>query len=131
MLYQGETLQLREVDSGELVSIPVATIEALARNEGIDRGRSSWWMARLGGFVGGAGGFVAGPLIATGRAPGKFGEVMLTTGVIGAAAGAGLGAVMGAAFARDHWQRFRMPIVPTASAEPGEVHVGFSARLPS
>lgn len=130
VLYQGSALEVRELGTGSIVTIPLVSIEGLARNEGVNRGRSSWRMARLGGFVGGAGGLVAGPLIATSRAPDQFGEVMLASGLIGTAAGAGLGAIFGAVFARDHWQRFRMPIVPTAAAAPGAFGFAVAARLP-
>ncbi len=129
VLYQGTTLDVREASTGSVVSIPVDQIRLLARNEGTDRGRSSWRMARLGAFVGGAGGLVAGPLIATSHAPGSFTEVMLASTVIGAAAGTGLGAVLGAAFAHDRWQRFRMPIVPTIAAVGGRVSLSFVAPL--
>lgn len=130
VLYQGATLQVREEGTGSLVSIPIQEIRLLARNEGRDRSRSSWWTARLGAFIGGAGGLVAGPLIATTRAPENFTEVTVASGLVGGAAGAGAGAVLGAIFARDHWQRFRMPIVPTVSASAGAVRVGFAAGLP-
>lgn len=130
VLYEGSALEVREVGSGSVVEIPITSIEMLARNEGIDRGRSSWWMARLGAFVGGAGGLVAGPLIATSRAPDRFTEVTLASGLIGTATGAGLGAILGAVFARDHWQRFRMPIVPTVATIPGAIGLSVAARLP-
>lgn len=130
LLYEGSALEVREVGSGSILEIPITSIEMLARNEGVDRGRSSWWMARLGGFVGGAGGLVAGPLIATSRAPDRFTEVTLASGLVGAATGAGLGAILGAVFARDHWQRFRMPIVPTVAAVPGTIGFAVAARLP-
>lgn len=130
VLYEGSTLTLRETATGSTVAIPVAEIRMLARNEGINRRRSSWRMARLGGFVGGAAGFVTGPLIATTRAPDNFTEVTLVSGLVGTATGAGVGALLGALFARDQWQRFRMPIVPTLSAAPGEMRLGFSAPSP-
>lgn len=130
VLYQGSTLTLRESGTGATVAIPVAEIRLLARNEGINRRRSSWRMARLGAFVGGAAGFVAGPLIATTRAPDNFTEVTLASGIIGTAAGAGVGAVAGALLARDQWQRFRMPIVPTVTADAGATRIGFTTPAP-
>jgi hypothetical protein len=130
VLYQGSTLTVREAATGSMVAIPVADIRLLARNQGTDRSRSSWRMARLGGFVGGAAGFVTGPLIATTRAPDNFTEVTVVSGIVGTAAGAGLGAVAGALFARDQWQRFRMPIVPTVATGPGVTRIGFSAPSP-
>lgn len=130
VLYQGATLSVRELGSGAVVEIPVDQIRLLARNEGMDRGRSAWRMARVGAFVGGAGGLVAGPLIATARAPDAFSGVILASALTGAAAGAGAGAVLGATFARDRWQRFRMPIVPTLTTSSGAVRVGFAAALP-
>jgi hypothetical protein len=130
VLYQGSTLELRERGSGSVVSIPVVSIRRLARNEGVDRRRSSWKMARVGGFVGGAGGLVAGPLIATSRAPKYFGQIMIASGITGTLSGAALGAVLGAAFARDHWQSFRMPIAPTVTTSPAGSEIGVSIRLP-
>ena len=130
VLYQGSTLELQERETGQILDVPVAEIRSLALNEGLHRGRSSWYVARFGAFLGGAGGLVAGPLIATSRAPGNFGEVMLVSGIVGTAAGTGLGAILGAVFARDHWQRFRMPIVPTVSSAEGSFGVSLRAAVP-
>ena len=129
VLYQGSTLDVREAGTGSVVSIPIDQIRLLARNEGMDRGRSSWRMARLGAFVGGAGGLVAGPLIATSRAPRNFGEIMLVSTLAGTVAGTGLGAVLGAVFAQDQWQRFRMPIVPTISTDAPVITLSFALEL--
>lgn len=130
VLYQGANLDVRERGGGEVVSIPVASIRDLARSIGVHRGRSAWRTARFGAFIGGAGGLVAGPLIATSRAPGAFGGVMLASAVIGTAAGAGLGAAFGAIFAQEQWQHFRMPIIPTVSAGSGSVGFGLAATVP-
>ena len=130
VLYQGSTLDVRDRTAGTVVSIPIASIEDLARNVGVHRGRSSWRMARFGAFLGGAGGLVAGPLIATTRAPDNFGQVMAVSAVVGTLGGAGLGAMLGAAFARDQWQHFRMPIIPTLGAGDGSLQVGASAQIP-
>ena len=130
VLYQGSTLDVRERNGGGVVSIPIASIEDLARNVGVHRGRSSWRMARFGAFLGGAAGLVAGPLIATTRAPDNFGEVMTVSAVVGTLGGGGLGAIAGAAFARDEWQHFRMPIIPTLRVGEGSVEVGAAAQLP-
>jgi len=130
VLYQGSTLEVRERGGGEVVSIPIASIRDLARNVGVHRGRSSWKMARFGAFIGGAGGLVAGPLIATSRAPDAFTGVMIATAIAGTAVGAGLGAALGAVFARDEWQHFRMPIVPTVAADARSIGIGFAASTP-
>ena len=130
VLYQGSTLDVRQRNGGTVVSIPVASIEDLARNVGVHRGRSSWRMARFGAFLGGAAGLVSGPLIATTRAPDNFGQVMAVSAVVGTLGGAGLGAMLGAAFPRDEWQHFRMPIIPTLRAGEGSVQVGAAAQLP-
>lgn len=127
VLYQGSTLDLRERGTGAMVSIPVTDIRALARNEGVHRGASSWRMARFGGFVGAAGGLVAGPLIATADADGDVGATMAISGLAGTVGGAALGALVGAVFATDQWQRFRMPIVPSVSIAPGGVQLRFAA----
>jgi hypothetical protein len=128
VLYQGSTLDVRE--QGAVVSIPVTSIRELSRNVGIDRGRSSWKMARFGAFLGGAGGLVAGPLVATSRAPDRFTEVTIASGLLGTLSGAGLGAIFGAVFPRDQWQHFRMPIMPTVARDEGGVRLGVTASTP-
>jgi hypothetical protein len=127
VLYQGSTLDVRE--QGAVLSIPITSIRELSRNIGIDRGRSSWLMARFGAFLGGAGGLVAGPLIATSRAPDNFSQVMAAAVVTGTLGGAGLGAMFGAAFPREQWQHFRMPIVPIVSAGEGEMSFGLAGSV--
>lgn len=129
VLYQGSTLAVRERQTGALVSFPIHSIEALSRNEGIDRGRSSWRMARFGAFVGGAGGLVSGPLIATSRAPDRFAEVVVVSGVVGTAAGAGLGAIVGMTFAQDQWQHYRMPISAAVTSAPHGLGLTLSAII--
>lgn len=129
VLYQGSTLDVREARTRSIVSIPVADIRMLARNVGMDRGRSAWFMARFGAFIGGAAGLVSGPLIATTHAPDDFTEVLLVSGLVGTVAGAGTGAILGAVFARDRWQRFRMPIVPTVEGGRTSLRVGVEASL--
>lgn len=116
VLYEGSILELRERGTGLILSIPVISIRELARNEGRDRRRSAWRSARIGGFIGGSAGLVAGPLIATSKAPQHFGEVMIVSGVAGLLGGAGLGAILGSVLAQDQWQRYRMPITAGATA---------------
>ncbi|HEX6923951.1 MAG TPA: hypothetical protein VF167_00870 [Longimicrobiaceae bacterium] len=130
VLYEGSTLEVRERRTGALVSFPIASIHALSRNEGVDRGRSSWRMARFGAFVGGAGGLVSGPLIATSRAPERFAEAVVVSGVVGTAAGAGIGAILGMMFAQDQWQHYRMPISATVTSVPGGFGLTLSAIVP-
>lgn len=129
VMYEGASLELREMTSGSVVSLPVEEIRELARNQGRDRGRSAWRAARIGGFVGGGGGLVVGPLIATTHAPKQFGEVMLVSGAVGLLGGAGLGAILGTVLAQDHWQRLRMPVAPVVSAAGG-FGVAITAPLP-
>ena len=129
VLYEGATLELRELTSGSVVSVPVPEIRDLARNQGRDRSRSAWRSARIGGFVGGGAGLVAGPLIATTHAPKRFGEIMLVSGAVGLLGGAGLGAILGTVLAQDHWQRLRMPVAPVVSAAGG-FGLAITAPLP-
>lgn len=112
-----------------MVSVPVAEIRELARNQGRDRGRSAWRSTRIGAFVGGGAGLVAGPLIATSHAPKRFGEIMLVSGTVGLLGGAGLGAILGTVLAQDHWQQFRMPVAPVVSTAGG-FGVAITAPLP-
>ncbi len=58
---------------------------------------------------------MAGPLIATTRAPGAYVEVIAASTLIGTLAGAGVGAMLGSLFPQEQWQRFRTPITPTLS----------------
>lgn len=130
VLYEGAVLEMRERGSGSILSIPVTSIRELARNEGRDRSRSAWRSARIGGFVGGGAGLVAGPLIATAYAPERFGDIMIVSGVVGLLGGGGLGAILGTVLAQDHWQRFRMPITGVAT-DGGGMGLMISAPLPA
>ena len=115
VLYQSDTLAVRETGSGTRYAFPVSAVRELYKNEGRDVRRSVRHWARAGLFLGAAAGLVAGPLIATSDAEGGILGPTLVAGLGGGVLGLGLGAAGGTLFARDHWQRFRTPIVPPAS----------------
>jgi hypothetical protein len=121
LLYRGDSLAVREARTGTAYQFPLATIQRLEKNEGVNRRRSVRHWALAGLFVGAAAGLVSGPLIATSEAGGGIVGPTMLTGLGGGVLGLGLGAAGGSMFARDHWQRFRTPIVPppTPSAQVG------------
>lgn len=121
LLYRGDSLGVREASTGTAYQFPLGAIRGLEKNEGPDRRRSVRRWATAGLFLGGALGLVSGPLIATAEPGGSVLGPTVLAGLGGGALGLGLGAAGGSMFARDHWQRFRTPIVfpPTPAAEAG------------
>lgn len=115
VLYQADSLAVRETSTGTRWSVPVDGVRRLLKNEGMDRRRSVRRSALAGLFVGFALGAVSGPLVAMGRNDEHFAATTLFTSLGGAALGTGVGAASGSVFARDHWQPFRTPI-PRAAA---------------
>lgn len=121
LLYRGDSLGIREASTGTAYRFPLSAVRRLEKNEGLDRRRSVRRWATAGLFLGGALGLVSGPLIATAEPEGGMIGPTVLAGLGGGVLGLGLGAAGGAIFARDHWQRFRTPIVapPTPGAELG------------
>jgi hypothetical protein len=116
LMYQGDSLAVREASTGTAYRFPLATVQRLEKNEGKNRRRSVRQWALAGLFVGAAAGLVSGPLIATAEEGGGIVGPTIITGLAGGVLGLGLGAAGGSAFSRDHWQRFQTPIPPTAPA---------------
>jgi hypothetical protein len=112
LLYQGDSLAVRDASTGTAYRFPLSAIRRLEKNEGRDRRRSVRRWALAGLFIGAAAGLVSGPLIAASDEDGGMVGPTLLIGLGGGVAGLGLGAAGGSLFARDHWQRFRTPIVP-------------------
>lgn len=110
LLYQGDTLALRQAGTGREFAIHVDSIRGMALNLGFDRRRSTIRGARLGLFLGAAVGGVAGPFVAMEGTEEDFGTTSALVFAGGALAGTGLGALGGAVFARDYWQSYGMPI---------------------
>ena len=121
LLYRGDSLGIRDASTGTAYQFPLATVRRLEKNEGVDRRRSVRRWATAGLFLGSALGLVTGPLIATADEGGGMVKPTVLAGLGGGALGLGLGAAGGSLFARDHWQRFRTPIVgpPAPAAEVG------------
>ena len=126
LMYQGDSLAVREASTGTSYRFPLATVQRLEKNEGKNRRRSVRQWALGGLFVGAAAGLVSGPLIATAEEGGGIVGPTIITGLAGGVLGLGLGAAGGSAFARDHWQRFQTPI-PTAAPA---AQVGISIPVP-
>jgi hypothetical protein len=127
VLYQGDSIAVREEGTGTVYLAPVTSVRSLAKNVGLDRGRSVRRGARLGLFLGASVGAVAGPLLGTDEDTDQFYEtIALSTGG-GAVLGVALGAAYGALFARERWQGLRMPIRPVmGTTSGGATTVSFS-----
>lgn len=110
--YVADSLAVRESGGDSVYVLPLAQIRALARNEGMQRGRSVRSGLRVGAFLGAAVGLIAGPFMAKQGEEDAFVRNTALSGAAGTLAGAGLGALAGSLFAGDHWQRFRMPPPP-------------------
>ena len=119
VLYQGDSIAVREEGTGTVYLAPVTSVRSLAKNVGLDRGRSVERGVQLGLFLGASLGAVAGPLMAKDEDTGQFYEkIALSTGG-GAVLGVALGAAYGALFARERWLGLRMPIRPTMGTTAG------------
>jgi len=116
--YYGDSLGVRESSTGTAYTIPIDGIQRLAKNQGMNRGRSVWHAARLGMFLGTSLGIVSGPLISMRLKDDNFERTTLFTSTGGAVVGLGLGAAFGSLFAREHWQAYRMPGRNGASVGP-------------
>ena len=129
LIYRTDTLAVREAATGTAYAFPLEAVRGLQKNEGLDRRRSVRKWALAGLFLGAAAGLVSGPLIAASDDEGSMVGPTLLIGAGGGALGLGLGAAGGAMFARDHWQRFRTPILPP-NAGAAEVAVGVTVPAP-
>ena len=118
LVYHTDSLAVRESATGRRYAVALGGVQELMKNEGPNRRRSVRRSALGGLFVGFALGVVAGPLLAMGRKDDDFIGITVLTGLGGGAMGLGLGAVAGSVFARDHWQPFRTPILPTDVSAP-------------
>ncbi|HEU0299757.1 MAG TPA: hypothetical protein VFR37_09890 [Longimicrobium sp.] len=129
LVYQADSLAVRETATGTRYAVELSGVRKLAKNEGFDRRRSVRRAASAGLFMGFALGVVSGPLISMRRHDDSFERTTLVTTLGGGTLGLGLGALGGAVFARDHWQRFRTPIHPSHTSAPA-VEVGVSIPAP-
>ncbi len=127
VLYQGDSLGVREASTGTAYRFPLVAVERLEKNLGTDRRRSARHWALAGLFIGAAAGLVSGPLIATDVEGGGIVGPTILAGLGGGVLGLGLGAAGGSVFARDRWQRFRTPIAPYAAPA---AEVGVTIPLP-
>jgi hypothetical protein len=116
VLYQGDSLGVREASTGTAYRFPVDAVQRLEKNLGTDRRRSARRWALAGLFIGAAAGLVSGPLIATEVDGGGIVGPTVLSGLGGGVVGLGLGAAGGSVFARDRWQRFQTPIPSSAPA---------------
>jgi hypothetical protein len=107
--YMADTLAVREAGTDSVYAFPMTHVRDIARNEGVQRGRSMRHSLQLGAFLGAAIGLVTGPFLAKTGEDGAFVRNTALSGASGTVAGAGLGALLGSVFAGDHWQRFRVP----------------------
>lgn len=127
MLYQTDSLGVREASTGTAYRFPLAAVERLEKNLGRDRRRSVRRWALAGLFVGAAAGLVSGPLIATEVDDGGIVGPTILSGLAGGVLGVGLGAAGGSVFAGDRWQRFRTPIL---SPDTPSARIGVTISVP-
>jgi hypothetical protein len=120
LLYHADSLAVREAATGTRYAVRLDGVTRLMKNEGLDRRRSvrRWGLAGL--FMGFATGVLVGPLVSMERKDENFAGATLVTSLGGGALGLGLGAAGGSVFARDHWQRFRMPVTAPAYPPPAQ-----------
>ncbi len=128
LVYQADSLALRETATGTRYAVELGGVRKLAKNEGLDRRRSVRRWGTAGLFMGFALGVVTGPLISMGRHDESFERTTLVTALGGGVLGLSLGAAGGAVFSRDHWQRFRTPIHPPQYSSGG---VALEIRIPA
>lgn len=129
LVYHADSLALRETGTGTRYAVELGGVRRLSKNEGFDRRRSMRRAGTAGLFMGIALGVVTGPLISMGRHDESFERTTLVTTLGGGVLGLGLGAAGGALFAREHWQRFRTPIIPPRYSSGG-MEIGVSIPAP-
>lgn len=102
LAYTREGLLVRDEASGDSVRLPLRAVSRLDKFAGGSAASTAWYRGRVGAFVGGGLGAIAGPLLA--RVTGKgMGESALLGGAIGLGTGFTVGAVYGAASPRERW----------------------------
>lgn len=130
LLYRGDSLAVRENETGTVYEMPLADVRRLSKNVGLDRGRSIFHSARFGLFLGTAVGAIAGPLIASrDNDPDHFYPILGVSTASGIVLGTALGAAHGALFAGERWQSFRMPVQAGVTPDGGTV-VAVSLPVP-
>jgi hypothetical protein len=116
--YYGDTLRVRQQASDSVLALPMESIRRLARNEGMQRGRSFRHGLRVGAFLGGSTGAVMGPMIARTRDEDRFLQTCLVSTGVGVVGGTLIGGLLGVVFPREHWQRYGMTARPVAPPPP-------------
>jgi hypothetical protein len=112
LVYHADSLAVRETATGTRYAVPLDGVERLLKNEGFNRRRSVRRFGLAGLFMGFATGVVLGPLVSMKRKDENFVGTTLVTSLGGGVLGLGVGAAAGSVFSREHWQRFRTPIIP-------------------
>ena len=88
--------------SGDSILLPLHSVSRLDKFAGGSAASSAWYRGRVGGFIGGALGLIAGPLLAK-SVDKDMVEATLLGGAIGLGAGFTVGALYGAATPRERW----------------------------
>lgn len=89
--------------SGDSIVLPLRSVSRLETFAGGSAASSAWYLGRVGAFIGGGLGLIAGPLLA--KTAGKdMVEATLLGGAIGLGTGFTVGAVYGAAAPRERWK---------------------------
>ena len=88
--------------SGDSILLPLRAVSRLDKFAGSSAASSAWYRGRAGGFIGGALGLIAGPLLAK-SVDKDMVEATLLGGAIGLGAGFTVGAIYGAVAPSERW----------------------------
>lgn len=100
--YTDQRLVVAEDGTGEVFEFPLRSVQRLDPFMGGGSGSTAWYRGRLGAFVGGAIGLIAGAAVGSAGDGGMVGPTLIG-GAIGVGVGGTVGAVHGAVFPRERW----------------------------
>jgi hypothetical protein len=106
--YLADTLTVRDPATDSVHAIPMYAIRTLARSHGVQPSWSLHHGMRVGAFLGTSAGLVMGPMLARMGEENHFLQTTALSGAAGLLGGTALGALAGALFPREHWQRYGM-----------------------
>jgi hypothetical protein len=113
LVYSPNGFSLHAIDpaaDGEVIAVPLSGVTRIEMATARNRGRSARRGATFGAFLGGSLGLIAGPIIASQNLGSAFTPIVAKSTAGGLVAGTALGALGGALFARDGWQRYSVPV---------------------
>lgn len=100
--YTRDGIAVADEFSGDTILLPLRSVSRLDKFAGGSAASTAWYRGRLGAFIGGGLGLIAGPVLAK-VVDRDMVESTLLGGAIGLGAGFTVGAVYGAASPRERW----------------------------